>query len=482
MATRRDLLTSVSAIGGLALGALSPGRAGVRGTANWPSPAEARRIAEAGYIFGLPIVMNYGTMYEYAVDRSSAEFKAPFNELKNEARVYTYRDTAIITPNSDTPYSFAWLDLRVEPIVVSVPAVDKSRYYVVQVVDGSTYNYGYIGSRATGNEAGDYMVVGPEWQGETPPGIKKVFRSGTLFSVTGIRTQLFTLDDMPNVVAVQAGYKVQPLSAYLRRPAPPAAPAIAFPPINAELARSNFFEYLAFALQFEPPAANEAAIRADLARIGVGPGKTFTFKDLPTEHKQEIAAGMKAGQAKVDEAVATAGANINGWRVSSLLGDATFFNGDWLRRAAGAQAGIYGNSAVEATYPITRTDAEGQTLDGSKNNYTLTFAAGETPPVNAFWSVTMYDGKTQFLIQNPINRYLINSPMVPSLIKGADGSLTLYIQNKSPGAGKEANWLPAPDGPIYLVMRLYWPKETPPSILPVGHGTWRPPGIKRLPL
>jgi hypothetical protein len=482
MATRRDLLTSVSAIGGLALGALSPGRAGAQGAANWPSPAEARRIAEAGYIFGLPIVMNYGTMYEYAVDRSSAEFKAPFNELKNEARVYTYRDTAIITPNSDTPYSFAWLDLRAEPIVVSVPAVDKSRYYVVQLVDGSTYNYGYIGSRATGNEAGDYMVVGPEWQGETPPGIKKVFRSGTLFSVTGIRTQLFTPDDMPNVVAVQAGYKVQPLSAYLRRPAPPAAPAIAFPPINAELARSNFFEYLAFALQFEPPAANEAAIRADLARIGVGPGKTFTFKDLPTEHKQEIAAGMKAGQAKVDEAVATAGANINGWRVSSLLGDATFFNGDWLRRAAGAQAGIYGNSAVEATYPITRTDAEGQTLDGSKNNYTLTFAAGETPPVNAFWSVTMYDGKTQFLIQNPINRYLINSPMVPSLIKGADGSLTLYIQNKSPGAGKEANWLPAPDGPIYLVMRLYWPKETPPSILPVGHGTWRPPGIKRLPL
>lgn len=167
-----------------------------------------------------------------------------------------------------------------------------------------------------------------------------MFRSGTLFSVTGIRTQLFTPDDMPNVVAVQAGYKVQPLSAYLRRPAPPAAPAIAFPPINAELARSNFFEYLAFALQFEPPAANEAAIRADLARIGVGPGKTFTFKDLPTEHKQEIAAGIKAGQAKVDEAVATAGANINGWRVSSLLGDATFFNGDWLRRAAGAQAGI----------------------------------------------------------------------------------------------------------------------------------------------
>jgi hypothetical protein len=482
MTTRRDLLTSV-AVGGFALGsALLPGGASAQGTTNWPSLAEARLVAEAGYIFGLPIVMNYGTMYEYAVDRSSAQFKAPFNELKSEARVYTYRDTAIITPNSDTPYSFGWLDLRAEPIVVSVPAVEKSRYYAVQLIDGSTYNYGYIGSRATGNDAGDYMVVGPEWQGETPPRIKKVFRSGTQFSLTGIRTQLFTPDDMSNVVAVQAGYKVQPLSTYLRRSAPPAAPAIAFPPINAELARSNFFEYLDFALQFEPAAANEASIRADLARIGVGPGKTFAFKDLPPEQKLEIAAGMKAGQAKVDEAVATAGANVNGWRVAALLGDATFFNGDWLRRAAGAQAGIYGNSANEATYPITRTDAEGQTLDGSKNNYTLTFAAGETPPVNAFWSVTMYDGKTQFLIENPINRYLINSPMVPSLTKGADGSLTLYIQNKSPGGDKEANWLPAPDGPIYLVMRLYWPKDTPPSILPVGQGTWRPPGIKRMPL
>jgi hypothetical protein len=451
-------------------------------SANWPNLEEGRRIAEAGYIFGLPIVMNYAVMYEYAVDRSSAQFKAPFNEIKNEARVFTYQDTAIITPNSDTPYSFAWMDLRAEPIVLSVPAVERSRYYVVQLIDGNTYNYGYIGSRATGDEAGDYMIVGPEWQGETPPGVKKVFRSGTQFSLCGIRTQLFTADDMPNVVAVQAGYKMQPLSAYLRQQPPSAAPAVAFPPINKALARSNFFEFLDFALAFAPATANEAAIRADLARIGVGPGKTFAFTDLPPEHKQEIAAGMQAGQAKVAEAVATAGANINGWRVSALLGDAAFFNGDWLRRAAGAQAGIYGNSEVEATYPITRADADGQPLDGSKNNYTLTFGAGEAPPVNAFWSVTMYDGKTQLLIQNPINRYLINSPMVPTLTKGADGALTLYIQNKSPGADKEANWLPAPNGPIYLVMRLYWPKDTPPSILPVGQGTWRPPGIRRLPL
>jgi len=126
---------------------------------------------------------------------------------------------------------------------------------------------------------------------------------------------------------------------------------------------------------------------------------------------------------------------------------------------------------------MTTVLPNGEPLDGSKANYTLTFPAGQLPPVNAFWSVTMYDGKTQFLIKNPINRYLINSPMMPQMKKGADGSLTLYIQNKSPGPDKESNWLPAPDGPIYLVMRLYWPKETPPSILPAGKGTWQPPGL-----
>jgi hypothetical protein len=287
---------------------------------------------------------------------------------------------------------------------------------------------------------------------------------------------------MPNVVTVQAGYKAQPLSAHMRRPAPPATPAIVFPPINAALARSNFFEYLDFALQFGPPAANEAAIRTDLARIGVGPGKAFDFKDLPPEHKREIVAGLQAGHAKVEQALATAGTNINGWRVTALPGDAAHYNGNWLNRSAAAQAGIYGNDPAEATYPLTRTDADGQPLDGSKNTYTLSFSKDAQPPVNSFWSVTMYDGKTQLLIQNPINRYLINSPMVPAMKTAADGSLTLYIQNKSPGTDKEANWLPAPDGPIYLVMRLYWPKDAPPSILPIGEGTWRPSGIRQLPL
>jgi len=478
MFTKRDLLRS-AALAAMTATTVRSIPALAQTSADRPGFFKAKEIAEAGFIFGLPIVMNYGVMYEYAIDRNSGQFKAPFNQIKNEPNVFTYKDTAIITPNSDTPYSFAWMDLRAEPIVLSVPAVDPKRYYSVMLCDGNTYNYGYIGTRATGSEAGDYMVVGPDWKGATPPGIKKVFRSTTQFSVAGYRTQLFNADDLDNVKKVQAGYKVQTLSAFLGQPAPQAAPAINFPKIDKELVKTNFFEYLDFALQFAPAQENEKAIRAQLATIGVGPGKTFNFKDLPLEQKLEVGLGMKEGQRKVDEGVANVGKAINGWRISSLPGDSAHYNGDWLKRAVAAQAGIYGNDAVEAMYPLTREDGDGQKLDGSKNNYTLTFPAGQEPPVNAFWSITMYDGKTQLLIENPINRYLVNSPMLPNMKKNANGSLTLYIQNKSPGADKEANWLPAPNGDIYLVMRLYWPKTEAPSVLPAGEGTWKPPGIVR---
>jgi len=474
---RRNILLGGSAA--LAVTAAIPGLSPINAASpRWPDIRAAKDIAEAGFIYGLPIVMNYAVMNEYAVNKDSGQFKAPFNQIKNEARVFTYKDTAVVTPNSDTPYSFAWVDLRAEPVVLSVPAVEKARYYSVMLEDGNTFVYGYIGSRATGNEAGDYMVAGPDWNGTTPSGIKKVFRSTTQFSVAGYRTQLFDPADMDNVKKVQAGYKVQTLSAYLKQPAP-AAPAINFPKINKEMAKKNFFEYLDFSLQFAPAGPEEKEIRDKLALIGVGPGKTFNFKDLPLTHKLEIVLGMKEGEAKVDKFLSDQIKSVNGWKISSFFGDRAFFNGNWLLRAAGAKGGIYGNIAEEATYPLTRTLADGELLDGSKHNYTLTFAAGQFPPVNAFWSVTMYDGKTQLLIKNPIDRYLINSPMLSNMKKNADGSVTLYIQNKAPGADKDANWLPAPSGEIYLVMRLYWPKTEPPSILPPGNGTWRPPEVKR---
>jgi len=481
-------------------------------TAGVPAPSieDVKAIAEDGFVYGLPIVMNYAVLYDFVIDKNSGQYKGPFNQIVNTHRVFTYEDTAIVTPNSDTPYSMLWLDLRAEPMVISVPAVDPKRYYSVQLTDGNAFNYGYIGSRATGNDAGDYLVVGPNWKGETPPGIKKVFQSSTDFSLTIFRTQLFAANDMDNVIAVQNGYKAQPLSAYLNQPAPAAQPdvfspehdplpganpepvassaapqavggdAIDFPVIDPAQVKTDFFEYLDFALQFAPPGPEETDIRARLTRIGVGPGKTFSFKDLSAEHKAAVLLGMKQGLSKVEAKVATIGQDINGWRVGSAFGDRAFYNGDWLLRAAAAKAGIYGNDAVEAMYPMVKTLGDGTPLDGSKDKYTLTFAKGQLPPVNAFWSVTMYDGKTQLLIKNPINRYLINSPMLPTMKTGKDGSLTLYIQKDSPGKALESNWLPAPDGPIYIVLRLYWPKTEAPSILPPGQGTWQPPAVVRV--
>jgi len=445
-----------------------------------PDIAETKAIAEEAFIYGLPVVMNYAVMNEFVLDKDSGQYKAPFNTISNEARVFTYEDTAVVTPNSDTPYSMLWLDLRAEPMVISVPTVERERYYSVQLIDGNAYNYGYIGSRATGFDAGNYLVVGPDWQGRTPAGISGVFQSTTPFGLTIFRTQLFNPEDMPNVVKVQEGYQVQALSTFLNQPAPPASPLTDFPLATTAGIKENFYDYLDAALQFIPPSPDTEALRARMASIGIGPGKTFEFKELSLEHKAAVLLAMKEGDSKVDQYLASGMKDINGWKVGSLFGDRDFYQGDWLKRAAAAKGGIYGNDGIEAMYPMSRVDVAGETLDASKHNYTLTFAAGELPPVNAFWSVTMYDGETQLLIQNPINRYLINSPMLPQMNKNADGSITIYIQKDSPGKDLEMNWLPAPDGPVYLVMRLYWPKTDDPSILPPGEGSWSPPAVTQV--
>ncbi|MBY2919128.1 DUF1254 domain-containing protein [Rhizobium leguminosarum] len=479
MLTKRDLLRS-AAMAALVAATAKSTPVLAQNKEEWPSLLEAKDIAEEGFIYGLPLVMNYAVMNEFAVDRNSGQFKAPFNDINNMHQVASPADTAIITPNSDTPYSILWLDLRAEPMVISVPTVEKERYYSVQLIDGNTYNFGYIGSRTTGTEPGSYLVVGPDWKGAKPDGVKQVFTSSTPFVFANFRTQLIDADDMANVEKVQTGYKAQPLSAFLKQPAPPAAPTIEFLPATTAGIKKNFFEYLDVALQFVPETSRDKVIRAKLARIGIGPGKSYEFKDLPLEHKAELLVGMKQGDDKIDKWLASGNKPINGWNVSSLLGDEAFYNGDWLLRSGAAKAGLYGNDAAEAMYPFTRTDASGEPLDGSKHKYTITFPPGQLPPVHSFWSVTMYDGKSQLLVKNPINRYLVNSPMLPGMKKDADGSLTLHIQKDSPGADKEANWLPAPDGTIYLVMRLYWPKTEAPSILPAGKGTWQPPGVKRV--
>ncbi len=272
MLTKRDLLRFGAAS---ALASALPGESLAQ---NSPGFFGAIDIAQSGFAYGLPIVMNYAVMYKFVIDKDSGQYKAPFNTIANAHEVFTYKDTAVVTPNSDTPYSMLWMDLRAEPIVISVPAVDPKRYYSVQLIDSSAYNYGYIGSRATGSDAGDYLIVGPEWRGETPAGVKKTFKSSSQHSLAIFRTQLFNAADMDNVAEVQDGYKAQPLSAFLNQPAPPAPPAIDFPKIDDDLVKTKFFDYLAFMLQFMPPMPNEDVIRADLAKIGVEAGKPFSLR------------------------------------------------------------------------------------------------------------------------------------------------------------------------------------------------------------
>jgi hypothetical protein len=433
---------------------------------------------QTAYIYAYPMIANYKAMYEFNIDKSSPQYKGPFNTVVSDPHVFTPKDTAVVTPNSDTPYSMLQADLRAEPVVFCVPDVEKSRYYSVQLIDMYTFNYGYVGSRTTGNYAACYMIAGPGWHGITPPKIARTFQSETQFSLLIFRTQLFGPNDIANVKKIQEGYTAQPLSSFARTPPPPAPPAIDFPKFTNEAFGADFPKFLNFLLQFCPEVATESAVRLQFDTIGIGAGKPVDLSTLSPDQKREIESAVKDGNAAITARRDQIGRNLNGWRVGAPFGNRDHFHGDNLFRAAAAMSGIYGNDAEEAVYPATRADGIGAPLDGSKHNYTLTFAPNLLPPVNAFWSVTMYDAKTQLLIENPINRYLINSPMLSSLKKNADGLLTLYIQKDDPGPDKRANWLPAPNGPIYLVMRLYWPRKVPPpSILPIPEATWSPPGV-----
>ena len=438
-----------------------------------PGVFEVKDISESAYIYAFPMIGNYKALNAFFVDEKSGQYKGGFNQVINSANVFTPADTAVITPNSDTPYSFVSLDLRSEPVVLCVPEVEKGRYYSVQLVDMYTFNVGYIGSRATGNGAGCYLIAGPGWKGTPPAGVAKVFPLETDFGSAIYRTQLLSPADLDNVKKVQAGYKAQTLSQFLGQPAPVAAPAPKWPPFKESAFKTDAFTYLNFLLQYCPTVPQEVVLRQRFAEIDIGAGKPFDFEKLPLEDKLAVGAGIKEGFEKIERERATLGDKVNGWRMTSGPGDRAAYGGDYLKRAAVALAGIYANDRVEAMYPLAYEDDKGDKLDAGKHRYTITFAAGQLPPVNAFWSVTMYDGKTQLLVANPINRYLINSPMLPQLKKNRDGSLTLYVQKESPGKDKEANWLPAPNGEFYLAMRLYWPKKEALA------GDWKPAPVLR---
>jgi hypothetical protein len=359
-------------------------------------------------------------------------------------------------------------------VVVSVPAMEAGRFYHVQFIDQYTHNCAYVGTRATGNGAGSYLLAGPDWKGEKPERITDVIRCETQFAFILIRTQLFAPADIEQVKKIQAGYKVEPLSRFVEALAPTSAPAIDFPrPPGAEEERTSleFFNVLNFVLQFCPIHPSEQALRARFATLGIREGQPFDAASLAPGMRQAVQEGVTDAWKMYEETEEKKAQGEFGNQ--DLFGTREYLKNNYAYRMTAAVDGIYGNSKEEAAYMGWLTDAAGQRLDGSTGQYTVTFAPDQLPPVNAFWSVTMYRLPARLLVANPLNRYLVNSPMLPNLVRNPDGGLTLYLQKDSPGKDKESNWLPAPNGPFMAAVRLYNPK---PEVW-----TWKLPPLERQP-
>jgi len=455
-----------------------------RGSTTATQTSSAVDVAKNAYVYGFPLVDFYRIYAAFFLFPHSPVYKGAVDTLINTPSVFTPADTTVQTPNSDTPYSFAFLDLRAQPYVLTLPSVEKNRYYSVQLVDLYTNNFAYLGTRTTGNAGGHFLISGPDWHGRAPTGIAEVIRCTTQFALALFRTQLFDLADLGRVHGIQAAYNVQPLSRFAGGPAPRSAPAIHWAlPMSAaprkefsvkgwlteqlmppERTSPKFYDLLSFVLQFCPALPNDAGARKTFRSIGVQPG---TFRLPSGVTTKNLTDGMAAGQAEIDDArakVTSSGA--------LFAPNSTLFK-DALARSVAAQVGILGNSPDEAIYLTYQKDASGDAPTGAKK-YVVRFGPGELPPVKAFWSLTMYDMPQQLLVANPPNRYLINSPMLPQLKRDKGGGLTLYIQHDSPGKSLESNWLPAPAGGFFMVLRCYYPGA------PIIDGSWKQPPLQRV--
>jgi hypothetical protein len=426
------------------------------------SPSDTQTTAADAYIYGYAMLYNYKTMFQQAVDPSFPGYVGGFGRFRHYSRGFTPADADIVTPSNDTPYSWAWLDLRAEPWVVSLPAID--RYYVLQWFDLYTHNFAYLGSRASGSEAGNYLFVGPSWKGDVPKGITKVIRAETDFIGTLTRTSWTGPEETEVLKAIQSQYRLMPLSEFAGTKPPPPAPTLTFPAWDeARAASPDFITYLNFLLQFCPMPDSERAMRERFAKIGIGAGQAFDAAALTPEARAALVVGIEDGKKRIDERIATTKSSADIFGTREFLGD------DFaMKRAVAAAMGIYGNSEQEAYYTPYVADADGQTLDGTKR-YVIHFAKEQVPPVKFFWSMTMYNLPQRLLVANPINRYAIGS-RTPGFKLNADGSADIYLQSESPGKNKESNWLPTPkEGPYYMVMRKYGPEGS------LANGTWKAP-------
>ncbi|MFZ4681923.1 MAG: DUF1254 domain-containing protein, partial [Terrimicrobiaceae bacterium] len=382
---------------------------------------EVRALAKEAYVFGYPLVENYRTLFFYAVDQSSSEYKGPFNAFVHMGRSYTPQDS-VPSPNNDTVSSFAWLDLRSEPVVLTVPKIDKARYFSLTLVDLYTFNFASIGTRLGGNAGGNFLITGPRWKGKTPGGITLTFPCETDFALAVIRNQLFGPGDFANLRQVQEGFTIRPLSQFLKKPAPPRAPPASFPTFSRSRADSvDFIRYLNFVLQFCKVHPSETQLLARLAKIGVGAGKPFDSQTLPPEMMIAMEAGI--GDAIAERDVA----RTNLRTLYKLFGSRAVMKNNYFNRFLGARIGLYTTDWEETLFITAGTDNTGRPLDGKGGNrYIMRFEPGKLPPVNAFWSLTLYDTKTNSFYPNLYNRYSINSSILPVPVADADGGVTFY--------------------------------------------------------
>lgn len=432
---------------------------------------DIRAIAREAYVYGVPMLAQYEALHALSIDTGTARYAGPFNHLGHAADVPGPPDPGDAAPDADMPASFAALNLRAEPVVISVPAVEPQRYMVLQVMDLYAYNVAYIGSRSTGNSGGHFLVAGPDWQGAMPAGIRQVIRIETRLARVVGYTQLLGAADLPRVRRIQASYAIQPLSRFLGTAAPAAPPPVDWPaPLGSAAMRTSpaFFAQLAFLLQFAPPPPGEGALRARLAQIGIVPGQPLAVATLPRATLQALQGGMADGQREIDQRrAALAG------RSDTLFGSRDVLDNDYVARAAGSQSGLGTLSREEALSPRYDTDADGVSLDGSAQDYVVRFGKDALPPVHAFWSLSVYPLPGQAGVAEPIHRYQFDGSMLPQPRRDADGGLTLYLQHRTPGKDKQANWLPIPNGPFVAAMRYYWPAQA----LLDNH--WTPPRVER---
>lgn len=427
--------------------------------------------AIAAYVYGYPLItMEFTRRVMTNVPTSKGKL-APMGEFAHLRNFPTSKDKEVTAPNSDTLYSLAWLDLSQDAYVFSIPSADK-RYFLMPMLSGWTDVFQVPGTRTTGDKAQTYLVTGPNWKGQVPQGMTEYKSPTSMVWILGRTYSTGTAEDIKKVHVFQNGLKLTPLSAMGKKYTPAkgkvdASVNMKTPPrdqVNA-LTGEQYFTLLAQLLKSNPVATADAGMVKTLQRLGMTPGQDLNFASLAPEVQNALNAAVKLGLDKIIAQRAHAGAIVNGWVYANKTGD---YGTDYIQRAFIAYFGLGANLPQDAIYPSVDVDSTGAPLNGT-NKYVLHFKT--TPPVDGFWSVTMYDAN-YFFVANTVNRYNLN--MRNKMKYNPDGSVDIYVQKDSPGKDKEANWLPAPSGDFNLMLRTYWPKKE------MLDGAWRAPAIEKV--